>query len=282
MSKRRGSEIVVEGYVKLYRRFAEWEWYKDSNTKAIFLHCLINANYEEKKWQGTTIPKGSFITSYSSLSVGTGLSVREIRTSLNKLKLTSELTIKTTNKFTLINISNWALYQSNDVVIDKQNDKQVDKQTTNKRQTNDKQTTTTKEYKEIKNIRSKEISTKNIGESQDEKMEILVIKDEIEELFDTYAFGDMELKKTLNEFRQERKERKEPLSLIAAKKLLTSLDKLAFDNRTKIEILNQSIVSRWKGVFPIKNGNINGSNIKETPEQEIVRRSLQIERMYNQ
>jgi hypothetical protein len=80
------------------------------------------------------IDRGSFVTSYEKLSQETGLSIRSVRTSLNKLKTTCEVTIKTSTKNTVIVINNYNLYQSSDTPIDKR--------TTNKRQTNDKQTTT--------------------------------------------------------------------------------------------------------------------------------------------
>jgi hypothetical protein len=112
----------------------EWEWYSDANTTRLFLHCLLRANHKDNKWQGIMIERGSFVTSYEKLSQETGLSVRSVRTSLNKLKTTCEVTIKTSTKNTVIVINNYNLYQSSDTP--------TDKRTTNKRQTNDKQTTT--------------------------------------------------------------------------------------------------------------------------------------------
>jgi hypothetical protein len=122
------------GFIVLYRSLLEWEWYSDANTTRLFLHCLLRANHKDNKWQGIMIDRGSFVTSYEKLSQETGLSVRSVRTSLNKLKTTCELTIKTSTKNTVIVINNYNLYQSSDTP--------TDKRTTNKRQTNDKQTTT--------------------------------------------------------------------------------------------------------------------------------------------
>jgi hypothetical protein len=153
---------VAEGYIKAYRKLLDWEWYDNQNTKVLFLHCLLKANFKQSKWRGQTIPKGAFITSLSNLAKELCLSVREIRTALNNLKSTSELTSKTTNKYTLIKVENWALYQSDDIISDKQNDKQLDKRKTNKRQASDKQTTTDEECKERKNV--KNINTKDLKE----------------------------------------------------------------------------------------------------------------------
>ena len=122
------------GFIVLYRSLLEWEWYSDANTTRLFIHCLLRANHKDNKWQGIMIERGSFVTSYEKLSQETGLSVRSVRTSLNKLKTTCEVTIKTSTKNTVIVINNYNLYQSSDTP--------TDKRTTNKRQTNDKQTTT--------------------------------------------------------------------------------------------------------------------------------------------
>ena len=123
------------GFIFLHRKFKEWEWYKNINVKTLFIHCLIMANFKDNKWQGIEIKRGSFITSIRSLSIETGLTERQVRTSLDKLILTNELTNKSTNKYRTITVLKYNEYQS----FDKQNDKQM----TDKRQSNDKLLTTT-------------------------------------------------------------------------------------------------------------------------------------------
>lgn len=144
----------MEGWIKLYRSLIDWEWYKNLNTKVVFIHLLLKVNYENKKWQGIDIPRGSYITSYQHLADELGLSVRNIRTALNNLKMTHELTIKTTNKYTRITIENWEKFQGDVEDIDKQNDKQADIQTTSKRQQH-------KNNKNNKNIKNKELAFQN-------------------------------------------------------------------------------------------------------------------------
>ena len=96
-----GANKLNNGWIKLHRQFVEWEWYSDHNVCRLFLHCLMKANHKEAKWQGSTIKEGEFISSRDKLSSETGLSIQQVRTSVNKLKSTGELTIKTSNKFTL-------------------------------------------------------------------------------------------------------------------------------------------------------------------------------------
>ena len=39
-------------WIKLFRKFMDWEWYGDKNTKVLFIHLLLKANYQEKSWKG--------------------------------------------------------------------------------------------------------------------------------------------------------------------------------------------------------------------------------------
>lgn len=148
---------MAEGYIKLYRKFTTWEWYDDINTSRLFLHLLMTVNWQDKKWRGIAIKKGSRITSISKLAEETKLSPRQVRTALSNLISTNEITKETTNKFTLISVVKYADYQcteyTSDKQIDNRYDKQTDKQATNERQTSDNQTTTTKEIKELKEIK---------------------------------------------------------------------------------------------------------------------------------
>ena len=132
------------GFVFLHRKFKYWEWYRNITIKTLFLHCLLMANFKTKRWQGIEIKRGSFITSVKKLHLETGLSESQVRTGLNKLKLTSEIAIKTTNKYTVVTVLNYDVYQPNS--------KQNDKQNENEPQSNDdqyrNQIATTKNLKE--------------------------------------------------------------------------------------------------------------------------------------
>jgi len=137
MDEEKKSFIVID------RKMLKWEWYQDSNTKNLFLHLLLIANWENKKWKGIDVERGSLITSIKHLSEQTGLTFQQIRTSLNKLISTNEITKKTTNKYTVITIENYNKYQN----YNKQNNKRA----TNEQQTNNNQITTTKQYNNITN-----------------------------------------------------------------------------------------------------------------------------------
>lgn len=100
------------GYVKLHRKFKQWEWYRDSNVKILFLELLLTANHSATKFKGFNIPAGSVVTGRNALAEQTGLSAQQVRTALNKLKSTSEITSQPTHDFSIISIVNWNDYQS--------------------------------------------------------------------------------------------------------------------------------------------------------------------------
>jgi len=124
-------------YIKLFRKIEEWEWYMDIPTKVLFLHLLIKATYTDKKWKWSEIKKWTLITWRQKLSRETGLTVQQIRTALNKLKSTNEITTKSTNDYTVIEIQNWELYQ----------DKSTN-EITNEQPTSNQRATTIQESKE--------------------------------------------------------------------------------------------------------------------------------------
>lgn len=102
----------MSDYIKLSRRILEWEWYSDINTKVLFLHMLLKANWKDGRFQGVEIPRGSFASSYQGLSQETGLSIKNVRTALEHLKSTGEVAVNRHPKFTVFKIKNYHLYQS--------------------------------------------------------------------------------------------------------------------------------------------------------------------------
>lgn len=124
-----------QGFIFLHRRFLCWEWYGEPNMVALFIHILLSANYEPKRWKGIEVERGQFITSLQSLSDAIGVSVMKVRTCLKRLEETGEITTKTTNKYSIITICKYGSYQPQN--------SDANKQITNKQQTNNKQITTT-------------------------------------------------------------------------------------------------------------------------------------------
>ena len=136
------------GWVKLHRSILNWEWWDEPMTAHLFIHCLLKANPTDMKWHGETIKRGSFVTSRATLVKETGMSDQQIRTAIDHLISTNEITKKVTNKQTYITITNYNNYQ--EVKPTQQPSNQPNNQPTNNQQITSKQPT----YKEYKNERN--------------------------------------------------------------------------------------------------------------------------------
>lgn len=127
----------MEGWIKLHRQFINWEWYKNNNVKVVFLHLLLMANHEPNVWQGILINRGQVVISSLKLSETLGLSRQKVRTALDNLKITNEITTKSTNKYILVTITNYDKYQGGVLVDNQQTNQQTNTQiTTNKNDKN--------------------------------------------------------------------------------------------------------------------------------------------------
>lgn len=117
----KGSGGMQEGnYIKINRKILDWEWYGNINTKILFLHMLLKANWKDGKFEGTTVPRGSFISSYPRLSSECDLTVNEVRTAIKHLISTGEITVKAHAKYSVFTINNYCQYQDiNSQIADK-------------------------------------------------------------------------------------------------------------------------------------------------------------------
>lgn len=143
----------MEGWIKIHRKLLEWEWYDDNNVVRVFLHLLLTANFETKRWRGIVIERGQIVTNINELANDTNLTPKQTRTALEKLKSTNEIDTKGANKYTLITICKYETYQG----CENAEGQTKGEQRANKWQTDGNQRATTKEYKEYKKERKEEI-----------------------------------------------------------------------------------------------------------------------------
>jgi len=134
----------MSGWIKLHRKFLDWEWFNKSEAVHLFLYMLLKANHKDGKWQGVDVKRGQFISSLGNISNATGLSIQVIRTNLKRLEKTSEIEVKSTSQFTIVTICKYECYQ--------QENETTNKQLTNEQQTTNKRLTTNKNEKNNKEI----------------------------------------------------------------------------------------------------------------------------------
>lgn len=208
-----------EPFIKLYKKMLRWEWYDDTNTKILFLHILLRANWEAGSWHGINYGVGEFITSLQTLADETHLSVQQVRTALQHLISTGEVTSKQQGKARIIAVNNWCQYQESNKVSNKK--------PTRSQQDGNKVVTTDKEYKEREE--RKEGKENNKYYPADELLNTA---------FTDYVSMRRQIKKPMTE-----------KAIELAMKKLVSLS--GGDNDAAIAILNQSVMNGWQGLFPL-------------------------------
>lgn len=141
---------MAEAFIKFYKKFLDWEWYKDTNTKVLFIHCMLKANWKETRWRGIVLKPGQFVTSLPRLAEETDLTIKQVRTALSHLKKSGEVADKSFTKFRIITVKNWDEYQS------------AGRQGADRGQTRGRQRAADKEYKNNKNNKIHDFSERAI------------------------------------------------------------------------------------------------------------------------
>ena len=120
---------IITGHITIERKILNWEWYTDQNVFHLFMYFLLKANWKDSNWRGIKICRGQLITGRMKISTDTGLTERQIRTCMDKLKSTNEITVKSTSKYSVITICKYDSYQDKT----SNSDQQKVQQTTSKR-----------------------------------------------------------------------------------------------------------------------------------------------------
>lgn len=192
------------GWIKLYRQLLDKPIWLESTPeqKVILITLLSMANHDEKEWewQGKSYKAkpGQFVTSLESIrkKSGKGISFQNVRTALKRFEKYEFLTSEPTNKNRLITIVNWDVYQSKEHDL-------TDNLTSNQQATN-KQLTTNKNYKNLKNnnipLKKEKEDKKKYGE------------------FENVLLSDKEIEKLMNKFPKDYESRIEKLSSYMASK----------------------------------------------------------------
>ena len=214
------------GYIKLYRQMTHWEWYTDINTKTLFLHCLLMVNHKDNEWRGIDIKSGSFVTSFRKLASETGLTLSQIRTSINKLKMTQDIAQESHTSFIIIKVLNYAKYQGleNDDIAQESHKTSLQSSIANSNK---------QELKELKNY-------KNIEKDTKKKLQPYFEDEKLNTKFEDYLSMRVSIKK---------KATPQAIGLAISKLKDIGND----DTQTMIEILEQSIFNSWQGLFELKN-----------------------------
>lgn len=138
----------MKGYIKLDRKILNWGWFKEENMLKLWLYLLLTAQHQDTYIKGVMLKRGEVLFGRKQASKDTGISEQSIRTCINRLKSTNEITTKSTNKYTIITILKYDEYQNNN----KKSTTKSTKKLTNNQPTTNQQLTTYKNVNNDKNV----------------------------------------------------------------------------------------------------------------------------------
>lgn len=210
---------MKQGWVPVERQIQEhWLWKdKPFSQGQAWIELIMLANYEDKKmpYKGEiiTCERGTVNLSISHLANRWGWSRDKTRRFLKLLESDGMVTVKATTHRTTITIENYSIY--NDAP-------------TTKRQQSDSKPTASRQQAD---------TTNNINNNNN-----------INNIYN----DDPKLDTAIKEFITFRKKLKKPMTDHAVKLMIAKLNKLSTDIDEQVEILNQSILNGWQGIFPLK------------------------------
>lgn len=109
---------MENGFIKIFRKIKDWEWYTNDTTFRVFFHLLLCANWESKIYRGVEIKRGQVVKKQEDIALELKITDRKgkprrqpIRSALNNLKSTNDITIEKSPIGSIITINNYNDYQ---------------------------------------------------------------------------------------------------------------------------------------------------------------------------
>lgn len=210
------------GWIKLHRKIIDSAVFDNPKILKLWIWCLCKASHKGYESmvgnQIVVLQEGQFIFGRKKASSELKIKESMVYQYIKILEKLGMVNIKSNNKFSIITIEKWAFYQCD---YDEDQQQNNNKSTTNRQQSN-----TNKNVKKVKN--------------EKECKEII--------------YSDVpDLNEAIIAFIDYRKSMKKPMSDRAITLLLGKLNKMSNSVQEQIDILNQSILNGWQGIFPLKN-----------------------------
>lgn len=128
------------GYVKLWRKTLDAGWLQNHKLFVFWCWALMKASHKEYDlivgYKQVHLMPGEFVFGIRKASAELNISVQSLRTILECLKTSGNLTLKPTHQFSIISITNWDIYQQTETLINTPTNTQVthDQHTSNHKQ----------------------------------------------------------------------------------------------------------------------------------------------------
>lgn len=148
MEEDRLKENQSKGFIVLFRSLLDWEYIDDDAVFSCFVKILLAVNYQDKKWHGQEIKRGSIVGSIETLCSKLKIKKDTLRRCLKLLSECGAITLEVVpNKYHIITVTNYPLYQ--DAVVGKTDNRTHNRTDNRTHNRTDNRTDTTKQYNKI-------------------------------------------------------------------------------------------------------------------------------------
>lgn len=161
-----------QGWIKLHRELMDKPiWFQSTpEQKTILITLLMMANHEKKEWfwkgENYGVEPGQFVSSLDKIAekAGKGITVKNVRTAIEKFERLEFLANESTKTGRLISIVNWGIYQKEEEGEDKEEGRQAaeEGQTRGKQVADNRAPNKKKEYKNDNNDKKNKEKTYSV------------------------------------------------------------------------------------------------------------------------
>lgn len=241
---------MEKGWISLSRKIQDcfiWEDKPFAKGQA-WVDMLLLANHSEKKFlsknEVVNLSRGSFITSDIRLGERWGWGRKKVRLFLELLENEQMIVTKRNSKGTAITVVNYDAYQKTE--FEKEHQKNI-KGTSKEHQRNN--GGTSKEHqRNTNNNDNNDNNENNVNNENNDNKKHKVAKAPV-----VYYPNDELLNQSFTDYVEMRKQIKKPMTDKAIQLAMKKLEKLSGgDNDKSIQILEQSVLGSWQGLFELK------------------------------
>ena len=262
---------MVNGWIKIHRKILDNRVVcKDADHMAVWMYLLLNAshNAHSQLYGGKTVElrPGQLIT--GRRVIGERLNINEIKVKriLKLFQENGQISIEGAKAGSLISILAWKEYQSErvfDQINDQQNDQINDQPQKSGNADKTKACGASKEQSDQINDQINDHNQEGFNKNNIKKKTVPNGTAKEKDFF-----CDPELNAAFIEFIKFRKQIRSPMTDRAIELAVNKLNKLAPDPLVQRQIIEQSIVNGWKGLFPLHDDDEKHKRRKSQPNDK--------------
>jgi len=145
----------MQGWIKLHRSVTDSFVFQNPDRLKFWIWCLCKASHKERKHsvglKEVSIKEGQFVFGRKKASMELNMEESKVYRLIKTFEKREKIEVKSNNKFSVVTIANWSFYQDGE--------QQSEQQSNNKLTTNEQQSNTNKNVKNIENVKKEQKHT---------------------------------------------------------------------------------------------------------------------------